>query len=433
MHIGSSTAASSQLQNNVSQMYDTAASHVPASHDEAPLEHTATASDLGENLSAASQNMASMGRLLQREEQGRAHVHRVLSRSLSESAIGSIQYEKQPLSIKASSSKNAVAQKPNATVEECFSCSKKTADKLIRQVLAIMLFLREQTDLSPHNPDVNSRLSLLVDLVSKNYDESVVTTVLDDCFIQAGYKQLLDKLSCAEGEMEKFFARVLINKDALKWKDLEVFPHLKNYKDLTVAELDHWESSGDNPKAQDHIAFVGSGALPFTAIFYRLLTGATVICMDLDEEAIALSRQVIQKLGLSEVIQVQLQAGETADFTGKKFVIIAALVPRQVDVARKALQDFTQAGKLDELRVGVRSVEKMRALLYPPADIKALEAAGLEHMGGSKTSGSVINTLQTFRPSCSKSSLLTAVTSRSTQTACRSVRLSAAELTDQSH
>ncbi len=62
-------------------------------------------------------------------------------------------------------------------------------------------------------------------------------------------------------------------------------------------------------KASDTVYQIGCGAIPFTAIWIARLTGAKVICIDTDKDAVKRARRVVKKLKLEPLITVQVFDG----------------------------------------------------------------------------------------------------------------------------
>ena len=83
--------------------------------------------------------------------------------------------------------------------------------------------------------------------------------------------------------------------------------------------------AGIQPSSESQIVFIGSGPLPMTAIDMHLQTGAKIVCVDNDPEAVLLSRQMIENLGLSGSISVHQAEGDKFDYAGSDVVFVAAL------------------------------------------------------------------------------------------------------------
>lgn len=84
-------------------------------------------------------------------------------------------------------------------------------------------------------------------------------------------------------------------------EELLLFPYRNNYQELSSLEY-HLVLSQIG--AFQNMLFVGSGALPMTAIFFARQWGICSTLIDIDEQAVKKSKKLIQQLGLQEKIQV---------------------------------------------------------------------------------------------------------------------------------
>jgi len=92
---------------------------------------------------------------------------------------------------------------------------------------------------------------------------------------------------------------------------------------------------------KDRILNVGCGAVPFTAIHIVKYTGAEVIAIDHDSNAVQKARTLLAKTGYDKKIKVQLKSGEenlnTDDFS-------AAVVALQASPKTEILNNLLQYG-----------------------------------------------------------------------------------------
>ncbi|MAQ71528.1 MAG: nicotianamine synthase [Alphaproteobacteria bacterium] len=250
--------------------------------------------------------------------------------------------------------------------------------------------LSRQNDLSPANDKVNRCLSDFVNAVLNFSVEQDAAKVLETEEIQNLRPELLSYLSRAEFEMETYFAKIFAQMPVIEEKDLDLFWYKQCYQDLVDAEIEQLDTLDISPDAE--IAFVGSGPLPLTAIEYYLQTGNKMTCFDTDAEAVRLSRQMIQNMGLSDVIEVRHQAGEDADYSQFDVVMVASLVKdkeKTLDRIRTTAPDA---------KVAVRSVEGVKAMLYEVVNKDDFEAHSLKYAGSTKDDPATINTTLFFRP-----------------------------------
>jgi hypothetical protein len=175
--------------------------------------------------------------------------------------------------------------------------------------------LASQTDLSPNNPKVNSCLSCLVATL-QSWQRSGYGETLADQPDFAGLAQALPGLCAkAECEMEKWWCRRILASECPGMQALTAFWYLDNYEELCETEL---QLLGERGTCR--FAFLGSGALPLTAILLAQRCPDTdVTCVDCDGDACELAQDLVALLGLSERVAVKdvearaywPQAGET--------------------------------------------------------------------------------------------------------------------------
>lgn len=85
--------------------------------------------------------------------------------------------------------------------------------------------------------------------------------------------------------------------------------------------------------SESNVLFIGSGAFPTTALTIAKETGADVICLDIDHEAIELSRVVARKSGLeNQITFLHGDINAQHDFQTITHVFIASLVKDKLEV-----------------------------------------------------------------------------------------------------
>jgi hypothetical protein len=249
--------------------------------------------------------------------------------------------------------------------------------------------LSKEQDLSPRNEKINKALTALVNTACLEYDGIDECSVLNDPYLKVIKDKLLDKLSQAEGAMEEFWAERLNQKDALSLSDLKEFWYWDNYEQLTKGEISHFPSLDLNQG--ESIAFVGSGPLPLTAIIMHLETGLPVTCIDNDEKAAALSRTLLEKAGLSDQIRVVHSDGAHHDYSAHPVTIVASLVPNKDKVVQAIKSTRAQAF------IGLRSAERMHALLYRPVNQDDANLKDMAYEGKTRHDPATINTTLFYR------------------------------------
>ncbi len=75
----------------------------------------------------------------------------------------------------------------------------------------------------------------------------------------------------------------------------------------------------------DRILIIGSGPFPETAICYAKEFGCKVVCVDMNQEFVDVSRKLVEKLGLSDRIEVVQGFGQEMDYSGFTKVLVTIL------------------------------------------------------------------------------------------------------------
>ena len=263
-------------------------------------------------------------------------------------------------------------------------------DTVIGKIVAVHALLTNESDLSPRNQKISVALRELVDLLLRSYSSAEAAAILNHPEVTALRISLLDRLSEAESALERFWSQRFGDRKTLHVHDLREFLYWRNYERLLGLELKAlaaiWRF-----KAQKHgeIVFVGGGSLPLSAILLHMGTGKPVLCVDADAEASDYAGQLLGKLSLSQVNAVHTD-GKDFNYGGASAIFIASLTNRKIDLAKRIVETCK------EPVVAVRTVDGVRALLYRPADLAALKAAGLSLAGQTKADAKTINSTLFF-------------------------------------
>ncbi len=209
----------------------------------------------------------------------------------------------------------------------------------------------ELTDLRP-SPTVNVLFGQLVD----------AALALPACHPQIARHGPRVRHLCARGEgyLETWWAHRVIAYP----ETLPSFPYLTQYEQLVRGE---WTAlTGALGRRPRHVALVGSGPLPLTAVWWRRLApDVQVTCIDRDPGAVGLGRRVAWSVAgrAGAPAFVHAEAGEV-DSSAFDAVVLAALVG---DAAGKtAAVDALASRMRDDGVLAVRSVPPDgRRLLYP--------------------------------------------------------------------
>lgn len=239
-------------------------------------------------------------------------------------------------------------------------------------------FLAAQTDLSPANEGVNFCLNQLVTTISGWYGTPLFDA-LPETEAAAGLRACLpDLCGQAEGEMEKWWARHILNESCPALRALNSFWYMEHYRDLCRDEV----ALLSKEKSRT-VAFLGSGALPLTGLIMAMeQTDCSIRCIDYDEEACTLAARLVKSLNLTEKVEiVQQRAEEFIPHPGET-VIMASLL-RAPDLFER----LAAYGTKDLL---VRDAEGAYRFLYKPAALP--DQSLYTEAGRTKASATRINT-----------------------------------------
>jgi precorrin-6B methylase 2 len=262
---------------------------------------------------------------------------------------------------------------------------------LIKAVLDATETLAKNYDRSPHNPIITDTLTRLVSLLADDYNGKTKKRVLKDPRVHNVKPRLLSYLSEAEAEMEKFWADAFLSREHIDLSSLQDFWYIDNYENLVDKEIDSLSAKGGKANKETHIAFIGSGALPLTAIIYHLKTGAPVTCIDLDPAAVEKSQTLLDRLGLKQVKTLKAN-GSDLNFDEYNQVFIASLVPNENK--KTIIKKINETNK--DILIAVRSAEGLSTLLYEPINEKSDGYKETHFIAKTDTDKSVINTTLWF-------------------------------------
>jgi len=182
--------------------------------------------------------------------------------------------------------------------------------------------LAHQSDLSPDNPQVNHCFGQLVATLREWQSNGFGHHLADHPELSHIAEALPRLCARAECEMEKWWCRQILASDCPGAQALAAFWYLDEYAALCRSEL---QLVGEN--ARSGFAFLGSGALPLTAILLaQSCPDARISCVDCDEESCTLSERLLKLLGLSQRIDVNRADAEHYEARADETLICASLL-----------------------------------------------------------------------------------------------------------
>ena len=270
-------------------------------------------------------------------------------------------------------------------------------------------FLSEQLDLSPRNQKLNAILYGFVQNTMKERSADEVASILSDERIQQIAPRMRRLLARAEYEMERFCALAMVmgeTKLEEGFSSYRKFIYRSNYDALVAAELD---ATGWHPQAQligaerGSIAFVGAGPLPISAIMFHQRTGLPVTCIDSDDSACLLGRQLVHYLSenhaeyadLDRAVHFVNVSGDEYDFAMHPIVLIASLVQAKEPIITQILNTARRA-----TTTIIRGAVGLSTLLYQPEDCVSNREKNAYLVGTTRPSPKAINTSFIYRFPC---------------------------------
>ncbi|MCP3764385.1 hypothetical protein NLX67_18745 [Domibacillus sp. A3M-37] len=122
------------------------------------------------------------------------------------------------------------------------------------------------------------------------------------------------------------------------------------------------ESFGINRNSK--IVFIGSGAFPISALTIAKQTGAEIICLDIDLEAVEMGKNIAELTGLESKVSFTNEAvSELSFIKGATHVMIASLVKNKLEV----LEDLKSVLS-EEAKVIIRYGNGLKSMFNYPLD-----------------------------------------------------------------
>ena len=213
--------------------------------------------------------------------------------------------------------------------------------------------------------EVNAFFSELCQFVSGQIDYELD---FDPIFVSDEVKDLQQVCAVAEGEMEKFWSKKIQFSHSPE-EMLRSFIYYDNYQDLTRLEYALLASQN---AGFGKVLFVGSWALPLTAIILAQNWWVCSVLIERDKEAVELSRGLVQALGLEDKITIKKTdfLAYFEDDSDYDAIILASLLFTSGDT-EELVSHLVKNIKFKNCLV--RTVRGMRQLLYKKVDEKLLE------------------------------------------------------------
>ncbi|MZQ86749.1 nicotianamine synthase [Paenibacillus sp. 5J-6] len=275
-------------------------------------------------------------------------------------------------------------------------CSLTEPSKRISDLITLIKethdVLHRESNLTPLNYAVTKPISIFTEALRQAYTPEEVKYVMGNVEVTTLQKGLLAKLSEAEYQMELFDSRHLCHQPEFGLASLFQYKNWGNYESLVGEELKQLRKISRPEEITSPIVFVGSGPLPLSALLLHLRWNVSVICLDIDPDACKAARFMMERINLSENVQVVHRDGAEFDYADYQHVFIASLVTQKDKVLEQIRQ--SNPGAL----VAIRTAEGIRRLMYEAINEEAIAAAGWQLLGRtSPIENRVINSARFYR------------------------------------
>ena len=178
-------------------------------------------------------------------------------------------------------------------------------------------------------------------------------------------KEINNYCSIAEYELEKYTVLEILKSDNPKGK-LKEFVYYKNYLDLTKFE---YMNSSLFINQINNVLFIWWWPLPLTAIVLAYEYWVKSVIVDINEEAVELSKKLVEKIGLGEYIKIiKWDAINYVDSNKYDICYIASLVFWWIN----HLSIIENIWKINFDLLLTRTSHWSRELLYKKVDIEIL-------------------------------------------------------------
>lgn len=212
---------------------------------------------------------------------------------------------------------------------------------------------------SLNDVDLGEITKLLDEIEVIAHDETIdfdsAKHILDDEKMNNALKLIRKFYLYIGARLETSNAMEIIKSDDPK-ATLDTFHFYERYQGLLTNEskLAHWHDDKT-------FVFVGSGPLPLTLILFREKFGCKCIGIEIQEEVAELSREVIQKLGLDDGIEIMVGDETLLKDIDFDILMVAAFAEPKERVFANVWEIVDE-----KTPVLVRTYSGMRAILYAP-------------------------------------------------------------------
>lgn len=177
----------------------------------------------------------------------------------------------------------------------------------------------------------------------------------ENCDLNQLIVSLREKSSHCVAIMEKYRALKLLSGVA------EITDYFKNIESCIEKEFGSFQITSNSK-----VLLVGSGSFPMTPLLIAKRTGAEVVGIDIDDEAIELGLGVVERLGTGSNIRLEKVLVENLDFTKDATHIICSSTVKEKYNILEQLHTLTN----DNVVVAIRYGNQLKSLFnYPSREV----------------------------------------------------------------
>ncbi|MDR9796564.1 methyltransferase domain-containing protein [Aeribacillus pallidus] len=229
---------------------------------------------------------------------------------------------------------------------------------------SISYFLEKFADLTKkydHTINHCSELELLIDDYSKFITNEKNQEAWEQLELQESSE--LSQLAADLRKKSALCVAIMEKYRALKLQDgnVDIADYFKNIESCIEEEFGSFQITSESK-----VLLVGSGSFPMTPLLIAKRTGAEVVGIDIDDEAIKLGRNVVERLGRGLNIRLEKLSVEDLDFTKDvTHVIFSSTVESKYDILDQ-LYELTNDNVVAAMRYG----DQLKSLFnYPLREV----------------------------------------------------------------
>jgi hypothetical protein len=239
------------------------------------------------------------------------------------------------------------------------------------------------------SPDDLFRLFLLLDdLAHMEAGEHLSELILSEPEINAVLPAIRAYYDIFFSIHEVHLAEKLLRSNT-PWETLKSFPLYPRYEALVKNQIEIY-----NIDRRSRLAFIGCGPVPSSLILLNHLAGIRSVGLEISGDIVALSRQVVHRLGLEREIDIVHGDETLLRELDWDTILVAAMATPKKRIFRNLRRIMMETGKTDA-SVFYRTYSGMRAILHAP--VTADEIEGFTIVGRYFPLGRVNNTIVVAR------------------------------------